>query len=843
MKLKFPLLFLLLISLCLSAQQFPVSLKKTLFEAEKKYLVTFTFNDGLISEYLALESPLPKTLEEFQDVLEKEYALKSTPSGEAIILSNISNYNNLICGYVKSDLTDTLLQNTLVIFGNRFTLSDNYGFFSFKNVNPSINRIAFKSADFGFTEYSLDLSEKCPEYYINSKEIELGEVIINYIAPPIQKEISGPFEFDLNRFRLSPGSINPDLFELLRLIPGISSPNEDNQLFIRGGTPDQNQILWNNIRLYQNNHANGGLSSFNPFSIEKVKLYVKGVPSSFGEHTSGLILLDNNKSANKSLIEGSVGVGLLDTDFVSKLNVKNKIQVQLSARTAFNTTLSDNFKTNTFSNIQNNTSTSQVFSQQKIYYNDFNFSSRITLQKNMFLHLNSFYMEDELGYELTQDNAQYNDLLKTKSIGMGSELNWIKNNWKNVLNFSYSDYQLLYDRQLIEYEENDSDDDDTEASLEIEFEDLTSRKNHIQEIDLKTQHSKIFKNNFTVNLGSDLIYRDVILSNQNTINDEVRDISELLSGYTFALYASTKTSFIQNNTLEFGLRYNYFEILNSSRLEPRVTMTQRLNKQWILNTSYEKKSQTIYQTNETILNNSSRSNNLWTLAGGEQYPLLKSTQYSFGVTRKDEGTILDLDFYRRTIQGVSTYNFGYIDPNDNDFHIGKSNIFGIDFFLQKSWNALNFWTSYSYQDNKNKFNDLKSGVWFNSNFLVKHMLTTGINYRYKNWSLDANYTLRSGVPYSKPIGYELVNQNYTLVYDRLNSEFLPAFERLDVSISKRYNLNDNLKLDLKVALKNLTNKRNVLERIFFYDQSKMVIKEVDRYSMFPFLNFGVRFYY
>ena len=137
MKLKFPLLFLLLISLCLSAQQFPVSLKKTLFEAEKKYLVTFTFNDGLISEYLALESPLPKTLEEFQDVLEKEYALKSTPSGEAIILSNISNYNNLICGYVKSDLKDTLLQNTLVICGNRFTLSDNYGFFSF------VNRIMF----------------------------------------------------------------------------------------------------------------------------------------------------------------------------------------------------------------------------------------------------------------------------------------------------------------------------------------------------------------------------------------------------------------------------------------------------------------------------------------------------------------------------------------------------------------------------------------------------------------------------------------------------------------------------------------------------------------------------
>jgi hypothetical protein len=836
---RLPQLFLLLICFRLCAQQFPESLKKNLFEAEKKYGVTFTFNEGLISEYLSHEEPLPDTLEEFQNLLKNEYNLQGSTTDTSVILFSNRVFSTLICGYVKSDLFDQVLENTVVVFGNRYTVSDDLGFFSFENANPKFNKIFFKSINFGIKEHTVNQSEKCSEYYINSTEIELGEVIVNYIAPPIQKGGSGSYEIDLNNFRLSPGSINPDVFELLRLIPGISSLNEDNQLFIRGGTPDQNQIIWNNIRLYQNNHANGGLSSLNPYSIDNVKLFVKGVPSSFGEHTSGLILLDSYKSPNTHLVNGSLGVGLLDADFVSNLNLKDKVQVQLSARSAFNTTLSDNFRINTFNNIQNNTTVSQVFSQQRIYYNDFSFSSRIRLKKNSVLDLHSFYMEDEIGYDLTQTNTEYNDLLNTKSMGFGSRLRIDKNNWRNSFNISYSDYQLLYDRNLLQYEKTE----ENEISLDLEFEDFTERNNHIEEAGIKTQHAKTLNQKYAVSFGTDLIYRNVDFSNQNSINDEEVSLSNSLSGFSLALYGTTKTSFAKNNSLELGLRYNYFESLGIFRLEPRLNITQKLSKQWLINTSYEKKSQTIYRTNETIQNNTSRSNNLWTLAGDEQYPLLKSTQYSLGMTRKGGGTIVDVDFYSRTLDGISTFNFGYLDPNDSDFHLGESKILGLDFFFQKSWNNLNFWTNYSFQDNQNKFDELKSGVWFNSNFLVKHSVATGINYRYRNWSLDANYTLRSGVPYSKPIGAQLVNQSYVLQYNTLNSEFLPSYERLDLSLSKRYLLKGNLKLDFKVALKNLTNKRNVLERLFLYDKTIMAIKEVDRYSMSPFLNFGVRFYY
>jgi hypothetical protein len=49
---------------------------------------------------------------------------------------------------------------------------------------------------------------------------------------------------------------------------------------------------------------------------------------------------------------GLLELGLLDSDLVAHGNFNDKIQLNISARTAFNTILSDQFKTNTFNKIE-----------------------------------------------------------------------------------------------------------------------------------------------------------------------------------------------------------------------------------------------------------------------------------------------------------------------------------------------------------------------------------------------------------------------------------------------------------------------------------------------------------
>src|SRR6056300_857009 len=449
---RFILVLVLFSSIQLIAQKETPSLKNSLFEAEKKYTITFTFDDLLISGYLPLNSVLPDSLDEFKHILEQEYKMSWNQDGRDIILSINKMGLGFVCGYLKNDLFDEIIQNTTILLGNRFSEVNDMGYFYFQNVDPSIKELTFVSEKFGTKTQSIDFSETCPEYYINTNEIDLDEVIVNYIAPPIEKVSGGSFEFNLNQFQSSPGTINPDYFELLKLIPGVNAPNEDNQLFIRGGTPDQNQILWNQIRLYQNNNANGSLSSLNPFSIENVKLYVKGVPASYGEHTSGLILLDSYKSNTKPII-GSFGIGLLDSDLVAHGNFNDKIQLNISARTAFNTILSDQFKTNTFNKIElTNPFEEQVFSDQRIDYSDY---------------------------------------LNTISSGFGIRMDLGKGNWNHHYNGSFYDYQLSYERDLIQYE-MEAD----EIQTEKEFEDLTKRENHIQEFLLNSNHkTSLFRKN------------------------------------------------------------------------------------------------------------------------------------------------------------------------------------------------------------------------------------------------------------------------------------------------------------------------------------------------------------
>ncbi len=824
--------FFLLPITILQGQEDIQSLKNTLLEAEKKYQVTYTFNDDLLSGYLAYEGNLPETLESFNELLKKEYLLTALVEINTIILSSISNSNIEICGYIKNDLEEKNFQNTLVIFGNRFTYSNNLGYFSFQNANPNLDQIIIKNPKIGVKKLALIRSENCPYYYLNSNEIDLDEVIVNYISPPISKNSKGTFRINLDKALSSPGSINPDIFELAKLLPGINDPNENNELYIRGGTPDQNQILWNGIRLYQNNHANGGLSSLNPYGIKKFEILIKGVPSSYGEQTAGLIVLDNYQNPNQSGWSSSFGIGLTDTDFVLNYKMKEKFETNISLRSSFNSTLSNTFESNTFNKLLSPLTNYNSVTDQTIYYNDFTLSSKIKINSDNSLMLQGFYLGDQINYELIQSDFEYKDNLNSRNFGMGLIWNTTFNDWKSSHHFSYTDFEMLFDRSLsqLEFDEEDQE-------YETEYSDLNKRDNHIKEIFFKTFHKKN-KNNWY--WGTDIVYRDVALSNLNIINQQERYITNTLGGLIFAAYTGSEFKFLKNNRLETGLRYNYFQNIKLSRIEPRINYILQLNSNWLLNSTFEIKSQSIYRTNETINFSNNYSYNLWTSTGDEFYPLLTVNQFSFGFTRKKQKTILEVDFYRKNINGITTFNFGYIDPNDQDFHVGKASILGTDVFFQRKWNQANLWLSYTYQDNQNKFDDLKGGNWYNSNFLIKHQLNLGGNLRLNNWEASVNYVIRSGLPYSQPSDVSLIDSIYVLQYDSLNDKFLPNYNRLDFSLSKRLILGDFAILDFKTSLKNLTNSENIIERIFFYQSSSQKIKYVDRISLVPFLNTGIR---
>jgi hypothetical protein len=88
-----------------------------------------------------------------------------------------------------------------------------------------------------------------------SKE-ELNQVMINvYLTPGLQKYIDGSTVLNTKKFGILPGLVDPDVLQSIQALPGVESTNESiANINVRGGTNDQNLMLWDNIKMYHSGH-------------------------------------------------------------------------------------------------------------------------------------------------------------------------------------------------------------------------------------------------------------------------------------------------------------------------------------------------------------------------------------------------------------------------------------------------------------------------------------------------------------------------------------------------------------------------------------------------------------
>ena len=87
-----------------------------------------------------------------------------------------------------------------------------------------------------------------------------------------------------------------DVFRSLQLLPGISGSQENSSgLFVRGGTPDQNLILFDGFTVYHVDHLFGFFSAFNSNAIKDVQLYKGGFDAKFGGRLSSVVELTGKR--------------------------------------------------------------------------------------------------------------------------------------------------------------------------------------------------------------------------------------------------------------------------------------------------------------------------------------------------------------------------------------------------------------------------------------------------------------------------------------------------------------------------------------------------------------------
>ena len=97
-----------------------------------------------------------------------------------------------------------------------------------------------------------------------------------------------------------------DLASYLTTLPGVvSTGDQGGQLFIRGGEPSQNLVLFDGMTLYQPFHVLGFYSAFPSSVLNKADIYAGGFGARYGGRLSSVIDVDSRNGNNRRFAGGA----------------------------------------------------------------------------------------------------------------------------------------------------------------------------------------------------------------------------------------------------------------------------------------------------------------------------------------------------------------------------------------------------------------------------------------------------------------------------------------------------------------------------------------------------------
>jgi hypothetical protein len=761
---------------------------------------------------------------------------------------------------------ETIPGSLLRIAGSSsFTSSNIDGYFTLLNVPTDTSTIEIKS--FGFETILFKLT---PSMDLNNIRIEMDEVMINLNAIEISAEREEIMKLNSESFsvvKMSPKKLQQlpnigekDLMRSFQLMPGISAANESSSgLYVRGGTPDQNLILYDGFTVYHVDHLYGFFSAFNSNAIKDVQLYKGGFDSKFGGRLSSVTEL-TGKEGNRSKVSGGAEISLLSFNGYLEGPLGKKTNFLIAARRSYQGALYDKI----FESFQNEEESDEgpgggggpegQFSQEtkvRNYFYDLN--AKITHRPNDkdIFTLSFFNGTDDLDNStlietpsfLADQGIDFNFNISdiTKYGNIGSSLKWSRK-WSN----------RLYSNNLISFSRYYSDRDQTNSGTissggeQETFKFGTIENNNLNELSFRSDNVFQISNDHFLDFGIQASRLDIEYSYAQ--NDTTTILDRQNNGSTMAFYVSDRFKW-QKLTVNPSLRTTLYSETSKAYFEPRFSAGYSLSDKLILKGSIGK----FYQfanriTREDIL---SGSRDFWMLSDGQSIPVSSSTHYIAGLSYELQKYLFSIEGFHKNYSGLSEYslrfdaNLSGINYNEN-FYTGIGYSKGIEFLAQKKTGLLNGWISYTLSESKNKF-DIYGNQYFRANQDVTHEFKVVGIVSLKKWDFSATWIYASGRAYTAPNGaysVELLDgsqQQYFTVGAKNGGSF-PDYHRMDLSANRKLrNAKGEDRGYIGLSLFNLYNRTNTWYKQYSIVNQTIIETDVNYLGLTPNLTLAIKF--
>ncbi|RIA08929.1 outer membrane receptor for ferrienterochelin and colicin [Flavobacteriaceae bacterium MAR_2010_72] len=785
----------------------------TVLETQFDVKVSYAVNDV---KDIFIEKPDPSlTLQETITYLNSKTLLNFKLLDDRYITVSVIDKQINICGYVISLENATPLFGATIAVNNTYTgaIANTEGLFKLENISAnSVLTISF----LGFETKQVDAKQLfSPDS--TCKRILLGEVretlnrvlITKFLTTGLQKLIDGSTVLNTEAFGILPGLIEPDILQSIQALPGVESVDESiANINVRGGTNDQNLVLWDGIKMYHSGHFFGLISAYNPYLTDKVIVTKNGTSTQYSDGVSSTINIFTKDKIN-SKINGGTGLNLISTDAFLEVPITKNVAFHISGRRSFTDVFStptyDNYFNRSFQDSEINTpsdNNANAETSSDFMFYDYTAKLLVDLNDNHSFRANLIGITNNLDYAesfTTSENTTESKTSNLSQTNLGYGLQW-NGQWTDNFSTQLTGYYSKYNVDATDYR--------------VETDQRLTQSNEVLDTGIKINSTLTLDPNLNVLSGYQLNETGIL--NETTVSSPEYELTKKDVLINHALFSEVE--YRKNKTyFRAGVRVNYFQKFDKLLIEPRLNIRQKLSNRLALKLEGEFKNQSATQKVDFQEDFLGVENRRWVLADNGSIPIATSKQGSFGVEFNQNNLNIEVTSFYKLVDGITASNQGFYNNFQYVNASGSYTAKGIEFLANKTADVYSTWLSYTYSTNDYEFETFTPSK-FPNNVDIRHSLSLAFNYDLlDDLQVSLGGIWRTGKPYTKPVeGNETVqNGNSIFVnYDTPNSERLDEFLRLDASVNYSFAFSEAIKASLRAGVINLTDRKNNINRYY-----------------------------
>jgi hypothetical protein len=624
----------------------------------------------------------------------------------------------------------------------------------------------------------------------------------NYVVPRTEGSVARLSAETIKNLPRFLGETDP--LRALQLLPGVQYGAEGSSaLFVRGGSPDQNLILVDNIPLYSPTHLGGFFSIIDPEAINAITLYKGGFPARYSGRLSSIVDI-RLKRGSPEKWSRTFAIGVLSSKLaVSGPVLRDKLTVSAVVRR---------------SNLDLPMQASRLFRGSDNFFAGFFFydatvkaNYRLTDTDELVLSAYSgsdklFVDQNTLSDEAIRDVSRQQSSLGTQWGNQAIGLQWNRTPSARLR----TNYALAYTRYRYQDEFSGTIDPEDPIEPGMSFDNRLS--SGIGDWSLRLHHElnagHTYRFGLTANLPTYRQPRIILRRSEEGQPEEVQDTGErVATTFQGGVFLEWEPDLPGPWEMNLGAYTGAIgtENLLLPTFQPRFSASYRLEDHYILFTHYARMVQPLH-----LLSNSGTGppTDLWLPATARVRPG-RSDQFSLG-GRYDRGRwLVEAEAFYKSLgrqidfrDGASFFAGGG-DWQDRVSTGGRGSVVGTELLVKYTTPKVQAWAAYTLSRNRRTFTDLNDGRSFPYRFDRPHMLSlVGMWQPKRKFNASISWTLESGNAITLPSAtYEVealdridasasdaffppirFGPQTAYLYASRNNARLPTYHRLDLNV-------------------------------------------------------------